>query len=322
MTEFEFELRRPDGPVAPFVESVWFARGQMAHGRERIAPTGSSIAVFVLGSPIVQVPRNGAGTSFVADTGWLAGPHDGPVINAPTAETFAVGIVTTPVGCRAAFGVDPAPIRGRVVDLPTVWPPARRLRAGLLAAADPLSALDLVEQTLLSGLDASVPGWQRCAEAVALLETNPRRRIAELADELGITHAHLDREFVRLSGLTPRAMARILRLRRLLAGLDIFDEVNWTGLAAYWGWFDQSHFIRDFKRYTGVTPTTYLAAQRAAYAVGQQEPGFVPEVKSVQAPAGSHGPPWRHETSVRGRDDDRPGDRRGLDRTDRLEAGP
>jgi AraC-like DNA-binding protein len=276
--EFEFESRQPKGSLRPFVESVWFARGQMAHDRERIAPTGSSVAVIVLGSPIVQMPRNGAGPRFVAETGWLAGPHDGPVINAPTAETVAVGVVTTPVGCRAVFGVDPAPIRGRVVDLSAVWLPAVRLRARLLATVDLASSLEWVEAALLTGLDDSVPGWQRCADAVTILQADPRRRIAEVAGDLGITHAHLDREFVRLTGLTPRSLGRILRFRRLLHSLDIRAEVNWTDIAAYWGWFDQSHFIRDFKRHTGVTPSAYLAAQRAASAVGQQEPGFVPEV--------------------------------------------
>ena len=138
--------------------------------------------------------------------------------------------------------------------------------------------LDQIEAELRSGLDVSVPGWPRCAEAVELLEADPRRRIAELATDLGITHAHLDREFVRLTGLTPRALARILRFRRLLADLDVLGDINWTDIAAYWGWFDQSHFIRDFKRHTGVTPTMYVAAQRAAHAVGQQAPGFVPEL--------------------------------------------
>ncbi|HMG39974.1 MAG TPA: AraC family transcriptional regulator [Acidimicrobiales bacterium] len=279
--EFEFETRRPDPPLEPFVESVWFARGHIPYRQERIGPTGSTVAVVVLGSPIVQTPRNGAGTPFVAAEGWLAGPHDGPVINAPTAETLAVGIVTTPFGCRALFGVDPSPLRGRVVDLPGVWPAAGPLRTALLGAVldgiAPFSCLDAVEATLLAGLQADVPGWERCAAAVAALEGDPRRRISDVAEEMGISHAHLDREFTRVVGLTPRSLARILRLRRLLADVDVHAPITWTDLAAEWGWFDQSHFIRDFKRHTGVTPSGYVAAQRAVFDVGQQAPGFVPE---------------------------------------------
>lgn len=275
--EFEFETRRPGPPLEPFVESVWFARGHIPYRQERIGPTGSTVAVVVLGSPIVQTPRNGAGTPYVATEGWLAGPHDGPVINAPTAETLAVGIVTTPVGCRALFGVDPSPLRGRVVDLTEAWPAAGPLRTALLTEAEPFPCLDAVESTLRSGLQPDVAGWERCQVAVTALEDDPRRRISDVADELGISHAHLDREFTRVVGLTPRALGRILRLRRLLAEVDVHAPITWTDLAAEWGWFDQSHFIRDFKRHTGVTPSGYVAAQRAVFDVGQHAPGFVPE---------------------------------------------
>jgi AraC-like DNA-binding protein len=268
--DFEFHTRRPGPPLEPFVEAVWFARGQITYARERIAPTGSTVAVIVLGSPILQIPRNGAGEAFLATEGWLAGPHEGPVINAPTAETFAVGIVATPVGCRALFGVDPAPLRGRVVGLPAHLTALR----GVLTA-EPEPALAQVEASLAV---EEVPGWRRCADAVAALEAEPRRSVAEIAAGLGVSHAHLDREFERVVGLTPTALGRILRLRRLLAALDVHGGVHWGALAAEWGWFDQSHFIRDFKRHTGVTPSAYVRAQRAAFAVGQAADGFVPEL--------------------------------------------
>jgi AraC-like DNA-binding protein len=282
LAAFEFVARRPGAPLEPFVESVWFARSRIAHRWERIAPTGSTVAVLVLGAPIVQIPRDGSGTPYVAADGWLAGPHDGPVINAPAAETVAVGIVSSTVGCEPLFGVLPAPLRGRVVDLATTWPAGSSLRLVLrrilLTGREPLACLAATEATLLAGLRSDVPGWQRCAAAVRALEADPVRRIAGIADELGITHAHLDREFVRVVGLTPRALARLLRLRRVLDRIDIHSTVSWTDLAAAWGWFDHSHFVRDFKRHTGVTPSAYLTAQRAAHDAGQQAPGFIPHL--------------------------------------------
>ncbi|GAA1839874.1 hypothetical protein GCM10009836_18870 [Pseudonocardia ailaonensis] len=282
--EFEFHTRRPGPALEPFVEAVWFARGQITYRRERIAPTGSTVAVIVLGSPILQVPRNGAGEPLLATEGWLAGPHEGPVINSPTAETLAVGVVSTPVGCRAVFGVDPAPLRGRVVELARCWPAATALRAALSARLSgsapvgPEGALALVEAALLATLQPEVTGWRRCAAAVEALEADPRRPVAAIAAELGVSHAHLDREFERVVGLAPKELGRILRLRRLLNGLDVHGDVRWSAVAAEWGWFDQSHFIRDFKRHTGVTPSGYVRAQRAAFAVGQAAGGFVPEL--------------------------------------------
>ena len=112
---FEFTERRPSGPLAPYVESLWHARGQIPYPRERIAPTGSTVAGIVLGPPIRQMPSGGP--PFIAETGFLIGPHDRPLVNEPTGHTHCVGVVTTPIGCRALFGVDPAALRGRVVDL-------------------------------------------------------------------------------------------------------------------------------------------------------------------------------------------------------------
>ena len=68
-------------------------------------------------------------------------------------------------------------------------------------------------------------------------------------------------------------------MRRLLAGLDVRGAVAWADLSAELGWYDQAHLIRDFKRHTGVSPTTYLKAQRATYTDVEagDAAGFVPE---------------------------------------------
>ncbi|MDQ7908106.1 helix-turn-helix domain-containing protein [Phytohabitans sp. ZYX-F-186] len=282
--DFTFVSRRPAPPLGRFAESVWYARGRIDYPSERIAPTGSTVAVVVLGSPILETPADGAGEPFLATTGFLIGPHDRPVVNAPTAETFCVGIVSTPIGCQALFGVAPAPLRGRVVDLATAWPPAATLRRGLARAPRlrPERMLDRVEAALLAGLGSGSDAVDRCEAAVRALEADPTRSIGDVAAAVGVSHGHLDREFMAVVGLSPRALSRILRLRMLLAGLDVYAPVAWTALATRFGWFDQSHFIRDFKRYTGVTPSRYVAAQRGVFTPAQAAPGFVPDVKSVQ----------------------------------------
>lgn len=277
---FDYLTREPDGPLGRFVESFWFARGTVPYTREKIAPTGSTVGVVVLGDPIVETPDDGLGTPLRAETGFLLGPHDRPVINEPAGETHAVGIVTTPIGCNAVFGLAPVSLRGRVVSLDDVWGPARSLRSDLLDADDAAAKLDLAEAVVRAGLRTGDGGLDRCERAVAALETDPTRPIGDIADELGVSHGHLDREFTRVVGLTPRALARLLRVRRLLAGIDVNGAVGWADLAYELGWFDQAHLIRDFKRHTGVTPTEYLAAQRSIYTPVEagDAAGFVPEV--------------------------------------------
>ena len=277
---FDYQVRNPGGPLGRLVESVWYARGSIPYARERIAPTGSAVAVIVLGPAIVETPDDGRGRPLRAERGFLIGPHDRPVVNEPTGETFAVGIVTTSVGCEAVFGVRPASIRGRVVDLEPAWSSAGRLRRRLLRTTEPVRMLDLVVDTIsrTAHLDLD-PTAMRCERAVALLEADPTRPIATIADELSVSHTRLDREFTGVIGLSPRALARLLRMRRLLASIDVGSTVAWADLAQAFGWFDQSHLIRDFRRHTGVTPTTYVRAQSAVLAPSGtgDAAGFVPE---------------------------------------------
>jgi hypothetical protein len=94
---FEYVPRRVEGETGRFVELIWFARGRITGARERIAPTGSTVAAVVLGDPIRQAPV-GEGAALLAEERFLIGPHDRPIVNEPQGETFCVGIVTTPVG--------------------------------------------------------------------------------------------------------------------------------------------------------------------------------------------------------------------------------
>jgi AraC-like DNA-binding protein len=275
---FDFRTRTPDGPLGRAVASIWYARGTIPYRRERIAPTGSTVAVIVLGDPILETAGHPRAAPFLAVEGFLIGPHDRPVVNEPTGETFALGIVTTPVGCQAALGLEPATVAGRVIDLARVWPEAPEFRRRLLATADPEDMLDLAAERLNAGLTLDVPGLDRCERAVAILEQDPVRAIAKVAAAVGLSHGHLDREFTRIVGLGPRRLARLLRVERLLESIDATAEIPWATLAVDLGWADQSHMIRDFKRHTGSSPSRYIAARRSvAVPASPEDARFVPE---------------------------------------------
>ncbi len=139
--------------------------------------------------------------------------------------------------------------------------------------------LGLVELTLRSGLGEPPRGLERCEAAVDRLVAEPTAPIEEIAADLAVSREHLTREMTRIVGLTPRVLARLLRMRRLLAGIDVHGSIGWRHLAADLGWYDQAHLIRDFRRHTGVTPSQYLEAQRAELTdvEAADAAGFVPE---------------------------------------------
>ncbi len=67
------------------------------------------------------------------------------------------------------------------------------------------------------------------------------------------------RQFERLSnqrvGMSPKLYARLVRFSRAYRIRENFSHLSWTEIAHHCGYFDQMHFIRDFKFFAGVTPT-------------------------------------------------------------------
>jgi hypothetical protein len=64
LSGFDYRSRGPSGPLGRAVESVWYARGTVPYDRERISPTGSTVAVIVLGDAIRQTADDGEGMAL------------------------------------------------------------------------------------------------------------------------------------------------------------------------------------------------------------------------------------------------------------------
>jgi len=77
-----------------------------------------------------------------------------------------------------------------------------------------------------------------------------------------VSGTHLATQFKSHVGVTPKRVARIYRFARLILSVDALRPVDWSALAQAAGYFDQAHFSREFKDFTGHTPMEYLALRR------------------------------------------------------------
>ncbi len=98
--------------------------------------------------------------------------------------------------------------------------------------------------------------------AKMLHHTKGRFRIAELADHCRMSVRQLERGFQRVVGTTPKTLARTLRFEEAQRRLMFDPETSLTDLAHDSGYFDQAHFIKDFKEFAGKTPTEHADAMR------------------------------------------------------------
>ena len=132
----------------------------------------------------------------------------------------------------------------------------RRLTERLNTAENHWRRIALVEQFLLAGMCGSTPD-PLISAAVPWLESGAtRKRIADLARYIGISQSALERRFKRVIGVSPKKFASLARLQRAAqlqaTGADL------TTVAHESGYFDQSHFIKEFRRATGSAPSAFF----------------------------------------------------------------
>jgi len=80
----------------------------------------------------------------------------------------------------------------------------------------------------------------------------------QLARQAGLSEKRFIDVFSAEVGLTPKLFNRVVRFQRVLSQLDQCSAPNWTQLALNFGYFDQSHLIRDFLAFSGFSPADYL----------------------------------------------------------------
>jgi AraC-like DNA-binding protein len=87
----------------------------------------------------------------------------------------------------------------------------------------------------------------------------------ELACKTGVSNRQLLRRFNNCVGLPPKEFAKITKFINALNYLRQFPEKNLTDAGYDCGYYDQAHFIHDFKGYSGLTPGEYLLSTNVVY---------------------------------------------------------
>jgi AraC-like DNA-binding protein len=93
----------------------------------------------------------------------------------------------------------------------------------------------------------------------AIRKGAPGLRIGRMAGEIGLSHKHLLREFDRCVGLTPKMFSRVCAFQRAIAWIGHRTAVDWADTAVASGYYDQAHFIHEFRAFSGMTPSRYLS---------------------------------------------------------------
>jgi len=81
----------------------------------------------------------------------------------------------------------------------------------------------------------------------------------DLADQANLSDRSLQRKMKNTLGVGPKSFSNIMRFKEVLTFLKNHPDADWQDTLFHCGYYDQAHFIKDFKRYTGTTPRSFMS---------------------------------------------------------------
>lgn len=253
-------------PVPPelrlAVTRMWRLRMPSPERFERIVPIPAVHLILNLGEPYRVVARGRVPVGTVLTGAFVSGVQLEYLLNENPALIDHVGAEFAP-WALPAFGIDPVQVAQRVL-------PAEELFPGV----GEVTTLEGFEGFLTSRL---VPRWRadhRIRDAVRSMQEQPTRSMGTLAADAGLTPKGFIALFRRHVGVTPKRFAEVGRHHAFLQQLPLEGQLpSWTELLAHAPYYDQPAFIREFRRFTGMTPTAFVEHRRR---YGATDPSFLP----------------------------------------------
>jgi AraC-like DNA-binding protein len=146
------------------------------------------------------------------------------------------------------------------VDPTVIWGAhARALREQLLGTPAPNERFRILERFLLERLHKARDGHPAVQYAMdTIAASQGATNVAAIVERTGLSARRFIASFRDEVGLPPKVFCRLARFRRVLGQLRDVESVDWADTALTCGYFDQPHFIHDFRAFAGVSPSAYL----------------------------------------------------------------
>ncbi|MCE4557137.1 helix-turn-helix transcriptional regulator [Pelomonas cellulosilytica] len=191
----------------------------------------------------------------------LWGVHTGRWTRRLEGRSMAFGIKFRPGALRAWLGRAVSGLANASLPAQALMGDDVQRLAEVLHAADDASAADLASDVLRAHLPPSSEPALLAGRIVDSAAADHELLSAQqLADRWGMTLRSLQRFFSQHVGVGPKWVINRYRLHEALARVQAGQPVSWAALAQELGYFDQAHFIADFRRLVGCTPAAYSQA--------------------------------------------------------------
>jgi len=256
-----FETHQSSHVAGDLIESIFHFKGfQPDHSIERVVPTGHVFVIFELDG----MERNTFDNATLEPNAgfrqaWVSGVHRNYIsISAhPDSEMFVIQF--------KAYGAYPflqrpmAELAERVVP-GSEFPDARlgEMREELIAGPGSADKFQIAENWLNRQFNENLVPPRSIVAVVKQLQQQPAAKLNDIIDSFDGSQKHLISQFKRYIGLTPKQYQRVLRFNDVFQQMQNDQFVSWSDIAHRCGYSDQSHFIREFKHFSGFNPESFL----------------------------------------------------------------
>jgi len=228
----------------------------------RELPHGEGVVIVNLGAPIAIVGGDGRTITLRAGEGFVAGVHLRPALSRSIGAQRGIHVFLPLASLRRLLGMPMHALFDRVVPLDALLGRGAGDLGERLAEARTLDArVALLDRHLTRRFADTPPMSVADAAALARVAGRPDQDLVEVARMIGWSRKHLAHRVRDAIGVGPRSYRRLLRFQSTIGAIGDGSgmDANWAAFAAGRGYCDQSHLIREFREFAGMTPQTYVA---------------------------------------------------------------
>lgn len=258
----DYKTYAPSAELATFIKLFWSleAPAEIPAERQRIVPDGCMEMIFHYGDLYEQFIEEDK--SIIQPRCFVFGQITSPLEIAATGKTGIIAARFFPEGFAPFSTMPIASMDNRAVPLHTLYGErSHDFESAVLKAATHEERIKIIEQFLLKQLETpeSVDVLAKsCVEI--LFRSNGDLSVDLLAEEVQTNRRKLERKFSSAIGLSPKQLSKIIRLQATLKMMEQKQFTSLTALAYENGYFDQAHFIKDFKEFTGISPRQFYSS--------------------------------------------------------------
>ena len=251
-----FQRFAPDKELESTIECYWIVNDDDTTPRQqKIVPDGFTEIIFHFADPYrIRLYDEWELQSECL----LAGQIRKHFFLENTGRSDIVGIKLKPTALTHLFGLDMHQFTDKVVDLSTVSgtdfsETGRRLHE-TKDPAEKVSFLNIHFKKLLSERPLRETAVEKAIDII--FSKHGMMSVSEISRSAGVGERQLENLFKKYIGLSPKFFTRIIRFNYIFTLVQENNQ-NWSGIVYDASFFDQSHFIRNFKDFTGENPSDY-----------------------------------------------------------------